>query len=600
MELINREEVAKLTNLRGLPAEGVTSMLMSTLKINKINRIYSKIYHSRSTEFIDNVLNELGINFEIDDEDLKKIPKSGAFITISNHPYGGIDGILLLKLLSETRDDFKVMANFMLKKIEPVKDKILPINPFENHKDKASNINGVKQTLLHLSQGHPVGIFPAGEVSSFNGGNKITDKTWIPAAIKFIKKAEVPVVPIYFHGGNSLLFHLLGIINPLLRTARLPAEMLKKNKTIRIRVGSPISVQQQKEFKNQAQFGRYLRARTYALGTSLKVNNYFKRTVKIKGKPEKIVEPQNTEVINQEIEQLNESYMLFTNSNYKVFCAPPERIPRVLNEIGRLREITFREVGEGTNRSIDLDEYDLYYEHLFIWDTNAKKIVGAYRVGKGQEIMEKYGKKGLYITSLFKFKKELNPVLKQSIELGRSFITSEYQRKREPLFLLWKGILHVLLKNTEYRYLIGPVSISNNFSKFSKSLLIDFIRKNYFHDEYSQYVKPRKAFKVDYENIDYLSILHSTNGDIAKLDRIIEDIEPSHFKIPVLVKKYLKQNAKILEFNVDARFNMSLDGLILLDLHDIPLNSIQLLTKEMEKEAVYKKIYSNIMSSGQA
>jgi len=600
MELINREEVAKLTNLGGLPAEGVTTMLMSTLKINKINRIYSKIYHSSSSEFIDNVLNELGINFEIDDEDLKKIPKSGAFITISNHPYGGIDGILLLKLLSETRDDFKVMANFMLKKIEPIKDKILPINPFENHKDKASNIKGVKQTLLHLSQGHPVGIFPAGEVSSFNRGNKITDKTWIPAAIKFIKKAELPVIPIYFHGGNSLLFHLLGIINPLLRTARLPAEMLKKNKTIRIRVGSPISVQQQKEFKNQAQFGRYLRARTYALGTSLKVNNYFKRTVKIKGKPEQIVEPQVTEIINHEIEQLDESYMLFTSSNYKVFCAPPERIPRVLNEIGRLREITFREVGEGTNRSIDLDEYDLYYEHLFIWDTDAKKIVGAYRIGKGQEIMEKYGKKGLYITSLFKFKKELNPVLKQSIELGRSFITSEYQRKREPLFLLWKGILHLLLKNTEYRYLIGPVSISNNFSKFSKSLLIDFIRKNYFHDEYSQYVKPRKAFKVDYENIDYLSILHSTNGDIAKLDRIIEDIEPSHFKIPVLVKKYLKQNAKILEFNVDARFNMSLDGLILLDLHDIPLNSIQLLTKEMKKEAVYKKIYSNIMSSGQA
>jgi putative hemolysin len=199
---------------------------------------------------------------------------------------------------------------------------------------------------------------------------------------------------------------------------------------------------------------------------------------------------------------LRESYKVWTEKNYEVFITPTSQIPCIIREIGRLREITFREVGEGTNKATDLDEYDIYYHHLFIWDTEAKRIVGAYRIGLGDEIFYGVGKKGFYINELFKLKEQFTPVLKKSLELGRSWIRKEYQMKPLPLFLLWKGILKFVIDNPRYRYLIGPVSISNSFSQFSKSLIVDYINRNHFDHEMAQYVKPRKKFKVNLENID--------------------------------------------------------------------------------------------------
>ncbi len=587
MNLINKQEIAGLTPLSGMPAEGLATLLMSTLQLNKFNKLYSKASQNPEGEFLNNVLDVLQIKFEFDEAELAKIPSKGAFITVSNHPYGGIDGILLLKILSDLRPDFKVMGNFLLQKIKPIEDKLFGVNPFEHYKDKRPNLKGIREAMAHLADGHPMGIFPAGEVSSFNHNNKVSDKPWATSAIKLIKKAKVPVIPIYFHGHNSLLFHLLGAINPMLRTARLPSEMLnKKNKTIVIRIGSPISVKQQSEFTNIAQYGRYLRARTYALGTPFTVNNFFSSGIKIKGKAKKIVDPQPVESLINEIKLIEATHLLFESGNYQVYCSPAALIPNILNEIGRLREITFRAVGEGTNRSFDLDEYDLYYEHLFIWDNKNNKIAGAYRIGKGKEIIELFGVKGFYISSLFKIRKELNRVLEKSIELGRSFIVEEYQRKTASLFLLWKGILYVLLKNADYRYLIGPVSISNSFSRFSKSIMIGFLQKNYMHPNFAQYVKPRKAFKPDYKNIDRETVLKSLDDNIKRLDNLIEDVNLRHVKVPVLLKKYLKQNAKLLEFNVDPRFNKALDGLIILDLLDIPYSTIQSLSKEMEESSV--------------
>ena len=151
--------------------------------------------------------------------------------------------------------------------------------------------------------------------------------------------------------------------------------------------------------------------------------------------------------MKKEIEGIAEDYLLFNMKNYDIYCSPSVKIPNVLNEIGRLREVTFRAVGEGTNRSIDLDEYDLYYYHLFIWDREEGKNCRGLSRGKGKEIIDRYGMKGFYINSLFKMRKEMLPVLYESIELGRSFITEEYQRKPLPLFMLWKGILYFLLKN---------------------------------------------------------------------------------------------------------------------------------------------------------
>lgn len=307
-----------------------------------------------------------------------------------------------------------------------------------------------------MADGRPLGLFPAGEVSAYQAdSNSVEDKEWSTSVLKLIRKANVPVIPIYFKGSNSMFFQLLGLIHPMLRTVKLPSELLnKKNRVIKLRIGNPIAVEVQRSFSDMIQYGKFLRAKTYLLGSSLEVKKFFLKSQKAEKKAEPIATEIAVEVLEKEVEGIREDYLLFTMKNYSVYCAPTMKIPNILNEIGRLREVTFRAVGEGTNRSIDLDEFDLYYYHLFIWDNDANRIVGAYRVGKGKDIIDRYGVKGFYINTLFKIRKDMLPVLYESIELGRSFIVEEYQRKPLPLFMLWKGILYFLIKNPEYRYLL--------------------------------------------------------------------------------------------------------------------------------------------------
>jgi putative hemolysin len=258
-----------------------------------------------------------------------------------------------------------------------------------------------------------------------------------------------------------------------------------------------------------------------------------------------------------------------------------------------LREITFREVGEGTNRSIDIDEFDLYYHQMFIWDEEAERIVGAYRIGKGKDILEQYGKRGFYLQSLFKISDDFKPVLNESLELGRSFVIREYQRKPMPLFLLWKGILYFLLKNPEYRYLIGPVSISNNYSKISKDLIIRFILQNHLNWKMAQFVKPRNSYKFKSDNPDFNILMENMERDINRLDKAIGDLDELNSGLPVLLKKYIKLNAKIIAFNVDPKFNNCLDGLIMLDVNDVPKSTIESLSKEANDGSILERFYTH-------
>ncbi|MPQ46435.1 GNAT family N-acetyltransferase [Marinifilum sp. N1E240] len=596
MKLVDPKDLLKASeSLNWFGGESFAKLLMYILKLNKLNKLYSENCCKDGIEFIDALIDELGVKFEFDEEELKRIPKEGPFITISNHPFGGIDGIILIKLVCMVRPDFKAMANFLLKKVEPIQDYFLGVNPFESRKGAASSTGGLKEALRHLSNGMPLGIFPAGEVSSYQSQtNNITDKQWMPSILKLIKKADVPVVPIYFQGSNSLIFHLLGMIHPTLRTIKLPSELLNKNKkVIRIRIGNQISVKDQKGFTDINQYGRFLRAKTYMLGTPIEVKKFyqFKRKTK-KEKVEEIIDAVDPNLIRSEVEGLHEDYMLFKSRNYVVYCAPSNKLPNILNELGRLREITFREVGEGTNQSIDVDEYDLYYHQLFIWDEENHKIVGAYRVGKGHEILSGYGLKGFYLQSLFRMSKEFQPILSQSLELGRSFIVKEYQRKPLPLFLLWKGILYFLLKNPESRYLIGPVSISNKYSDLSKDLIIKFIMANYFNYDLGQFIKSRKKFKVKTTDVDIDILLETAKSDINKLDKLIGDFEITNDKLPVLLKKYISLNAKIIGFNIDPNFNDCLDGLIVIDLFDVPVQVIESLSKEIKDDTILKRFSS--------
>ena len=601
MKLVEPDEFIKAARLkRGRGGGSAAKVLMTVLRINKLNKLYEEISHNRGMDFIDALIEKLKLDFEISEDELAKIPKNGAFITVSNHPFGGIDGMLLIKILSEVRPDIKVMSNFVLNKIEPVSEYMLPVNPFERRKDAKSSVGGVKLALEQLQQGGVLGMFPAGEVSSYNEDNYgISDREWLYPAMRMIKKAEVPVVPVYFQGSNSTLFHILGLIHPTLRTVRLPAEVFnKKHKKIRIRIGNPVSVKEQDTFKDISTYGRYLRAKTYALGSVLEVKKFFRPRINRNKKPEAIADPVAPGLIIDEIENIREEYSLFSSDQFDVFCTPSIEIPQIMLELGRLREITFRDVGEGTNHSMDLDEYDLYYNQLFVWDNQEKQIVGAYRVGKGEEILRRYGVKGFYLQSLFRMNRRFHPTLRQSLELGRSFIIKEYQKRPMPLFLLWKGILYFLLKHNEYRFLIGPVSISNNYSQFSRGLIMKYIKEHHFDKKLARFVRPRIRYNVPGFNVDEEVILENTD-DLTKFDRFIKEVEPNDYTMPILLKRYLKLNGRIIGFNLDPKFNDALDGMLVLDLFDVPMETIASLSKEINDDSILERFMTGKNGFGQ-
>jgi putative hemolysin len=584
MKVITTEEFAKATKLDKLKMPGLAALLMELMKINQVNELFAQAQPKQGPEFVDAILEGCGIHIEFDERELRNIPATGSFIAIANHPYGGIEGMVLLKILCMVRPDAKLMANFLLKKIPNLSDYFIAVNPFENV-EHSSSISGLKNTLELLASGTPIGIFPAGEVSTFKVEKKqVTDRMWHPVVGKIIAKAKVPVVPVYFHGNNGLLFNLLSLIHPALRTAKLPSELFnKQGHTIRLRIGKPINVEDIPDYNNSTKLLNFLRARTYALGTGLEEEKKIfnpRNLFKIKKEPEAIVPEINPAVLEKEVEHLREDYRIWVEKNYEVFIAPTTLIPNIIREIGRLREITFREVGEGTNKAIDLDKYDIYYHHLFIWDTEAKMIVGAYRIGLGDEIFYSIGKKGFYVSDVFKIKSQFTPVLKKSIELGRSWIRKEYQQKPLPLFLLWKGILKYLIDNPRYRYLIGPVSISNSFSNFSKSLIVDYINRNHFDHEMAQFVRPRKKFKVDFASID-TDLLMSGEDTFKGLDNLISEVETRNMKVPVMLRQYIALNAKIICFNIDPKFADCLDGFLVLDLQKVPQDILEKLGKNL-------------------
>lgn len=591
MELVTSKEIAKVigTDKFGFLGTFIGWILLRLLRISEVNKIYQKHKNKKDLAFLNGILKEFQIEFEIPEEDLKRIPKSGSFITVSNHPLGGIDGILLLKLLIENRPDYKIIANFLLHRIAPLKPYVMPVNPFENHKDAKSSLTGIKNSLQHLKDGNPLGIFPAGEVSTYRDGKLMVDKPWELGAVKLIKKAEVPVIPIYFHAKNSKLFYILSKISDTFRTAKLPSELLsQKNRIIKVRIGKPISVENQQEYDEIHTFYEFLRKKTYMLAnpfekTSKKILS--KQSLKIPTTPKKISTQKNAKGFIREVDFLRKNgKRLLESKNYEVFFATAKEIPNLLHEIGRLREITFRDIGEGTNKALDIDEFDKYYHHLFLWDHYENVLVGAYRMGLGKNIFKKHGIKGFYIHTLFRLEPELYGMMGQTIEMGRAFIIKEYQQKPMPLFLLWKGIVHVTLRYPDHKYLMGGVSISNQFSDFSKSLMIEFMKSHYYDPYIAQYIQPKKEFKVKLKDADKDFVFDAAKSDMQKFDKVIDEIEPGALRIPVLIKKYVKQNARLVAFNVDPKFNNSVDGLMYIKVSDIPESTVKPVMEEFQAE----------------
>ena len=318
----------------------------------------------------------------------------------------------------------------------------------------------------------------------------------------------------------------------------IPGFVSKINNHLQLRLGKGVTPEDQMRFESRDQVRRFLLTKIRLMDSALELRQFYLHQPEQESVHEPVIEACDPELIAEEIALLSSDQCLTRQAEFEVWLVRAEQIPVGLQEIGRLRELTFRSVGEGTGKEMDLDEYDLYYEQLIIWDKEACRIVGGYRMGRGDRIFNDYGAQGFYVSSLFKIKKGFYSIFPQALELGRSYIIEEYQRKRLPLFLLWQGILSFLLKNPTYRYLYGPVSISKYYSDISKSLIIYFVRKHFFDHRLARFLKPRKQFEfiVDDEALELLT--DTFKGDLDQLNSLIEDIEPEHFKIPVLLRQY--------------------------------------------------------------
>ena len=465
----------------------------AALAIPALRRIYRRVGDggpNARDEFATRVLRALDVTPHATDADLMAIPRRGPAVIAANHPHGALDGLLLLDLVRRVRTDVRVLANRFLERIPELREACFFVDPFDGPEAAARSRAGLRAAHLWLRRGGALIVFPAGEVGHTWIDGALADGPWHATFERLADATGARIVPAFIDGHNSWMFYAAGRLHPWMRTALLGRELLKKRgQTVRVKLG------------------------------------------------------ERDEIAN-EIARLDQRACLAESGALRVFCATADAIPSTLREIGQLREITFRAVGEGTGRSIDLDEFDRSYLHLFAWDGEQRQIVGAYRIGRSDRIASADGVHGLYTRTLFNYDERfLNGLGAPALELGRSFVRAEYQKTHNALLLLWRGIGAFVARHPQYRFLFGPVSISGRYSDASRAMLIAFLRQHHLDRELANLVEavtpPRFA---------------------APQDGFVPE------GMPVLLRQYLKLNARLVGVNVDSDFSNVVDALMVVDL----------------------------------
>ena len=578
--VLNRSELQDLLGIKGWPGRFVAGRLYRILNLDGYNRIQEKYSELSGSPFASAVLDEIGVRFHIPEHQLDRIPAEGAFIVVSNHPFGSLDGLILETVFGERRPDLKVLTTFMLTLIPGLREQFIPVDNFSSNASRS--LNGLRAAMGHLSDGHPLALFPAGEVSTWQRkknrtaiGKKrvVEDKPWIDSVVKLVQKAGVPVIPLYFQGGNSRLFHWLGRIHPRLRTLRLPREMFNKDGTlVEVRIGQAIQADEIAGMELSA-LGKYLRSRCYALEAQCQDEPELSQHTF----STPLADPVPAERIRKEMETLPSDRILFEDGDYRVCLLRLTDAPEMMRELFRLREEVFRGVGEGTGRPFDTDSYDADYYQLILWNIPNGEIAGAYRLGDCAAMMASHGgMKGLYTASLYRYTDEAEPLLARCMELGRAFVVGKYQREVHPLRLLLAGLSVATLRIPQAEFCLGPVSISNDYPPFYKSLAVHFLSREFSLPDAGRLVSPPHPFGCDFLSVDPDALLQTLPaGDMDKFDRLMATLSDGRYRLPVLVRKYFSCSARLLCFNVDPDFKDSLDGLILLRLSEFPPQTLR-------------------------
>ena len=559
-------------------------LISKILGLNKVIQTYKQIdKNGGSRKFLQELLAALEVTYQCQEKDILSIPASGPVVVVANHPFGAIEGIVLADILSGRRQEIKILANYLLAAIQELRDLFIFIDPFQGTEAVRKNIRPLREALNWLQQGGLLAAFPAGEVAHFTWRQrKIADPPWQESVAWLIRKSRAAVVPVYIHGANSLLFQILGLLSPWLRTAMLPRELFnKQGKTIELRIGNAIPFKKLAAFAGNAEMLDYLRLRTNILKTQYHkgrgrnhpqaVRSFFH----FRAFPRPVAPSKGRNQLLQEVAGLPREQLLVKNGDYAVYCARARQIPKVLHEIGRLRELTFRLAHEGTGKALDLDQFDQTYLQLFLWNKKEQELVGAYRLGPTDSLAGRYGENGLYTRTLFYYDQRLLRQIHPALELGRSFVRPEYQKNYSSLLLLWKGIGAYVVKNPRYSLLFGAVSINNEYHLVSQQLMAMSLKINNFTPELSRLVKARRPsfkFAANFDLIETPSIIQ----DMNEVSELVAEIEPDNKGIPILLKHYLKMGGKILGFNRDTHFNNALDVFIVVDLLNSPRKLLEL------------------------
>ncbi len=514
-------------------------------------------------------LKEAKVTLDLEAYDQKVLAKYPVAVFVCNQLLPGLDEWILLSLLTANAETVRVLHPYPTPPPKVLDSVAIRPQPGKLQ-EGFLRLNFAKKVAKYVQKGVAVGLSLDFSENLLGNMGKNLLRTQI---LKQLRKAGQTVVPIHLSAeklpGGFLRKALTG----------LPYAAFDEAVRVSVRIGSPILPEELALFERNRPWGQFLQAKIFSLGSPFDIQpEQFTA-----GKPadqQALADPIDAALVSVDIAALLPEHLVTSRGAFDVYVAPFIALPNAMFEIARLRELTFRAAGEGTGHPRDLDEYDLYYLQLIIWDRDAQRIAGGYRLGQGDRIFKRFGVNGFYTSSLFKMKEGFFPILRQAVELGRSYIVPDYQKHRLPLFLLWKGILHFLLANPQYRYLYGPVSISKEFSDVSKSVIVEFVKRFCFDAELARLVRPRKPFRIKTKSVNTGLLAEMLHGEFDALESFVEVIEPAHFKVPVLFRQYLKQNARFIAFNVDPNFSDCLDGLMILDLQNLPTSTIEALQQE--------------------
>ena len=537
--------------------EKLQKLLFSSLRAffheKQINTFIEANTNKEVFGFIEAILDHFNVNIGLRKQELDHIPPFGKVVIIANHPLGALDALALIYLLKDIRKDIKIVANSFLNQFDQLKDILIPVDNIHNKTDK----NSLKKIYDALDEGQAVIIFPSGEVSRARVDG-IKDTAWKSGFLKIASKTRAPILPIYIKAKNSKTFYMLSWLNRSFATATLPHEMFKSyKKTIDFKIGKSISYESYNlSGLSSKQSVKLLRKHFYRIakdGREIFLTQNIIATPEARAELKKALK--NATMLGK---TFDDKHILLYSSNIED-C--------VLNEIGRLRELSFRFVGEGSGKKRDIDGFDMYYKHLIVWDDEALEIAGAYRIGVGKDILDIYGTKGLYTSKLFDFDDKFDSYISQGIELGRSFVQPKYWNSRA-LDYLWQGIGSFIKMQPQIRYLFGAVSLSDTFSSEAKGMMIEFYR-HYFGTNESL-VKHKYPYKISLETSKRCKDIFVYNDYKKDLQMLKEKLGMMGYAIPTLYKQYSEicedGGVKFFDFGYDKDFGNCVDGFIVTDL----------------------------------